>query len=374
MRIAVDARSVFSPNRRGTGKNLIDVYRMLAAQRPNWQFLMFGERRETDDPFTGLPNVRRRLIDAPGYRFNVWQDVLLPTAARACRATVLHCPANTAPIKPFSPLVLTIHDLIPVDIAPDAPETARWFRRVKRSARLAKRIIVPSHYTEARIVDALGVRSDKIRVNYWAPDRACRRVEAPAVLANTRSKYEVQTNQPYILAFGAADPRKNTTAIIEAWARVPQALRDRAVLLVVGLQDEALTSARTMAEGLMPDRSWRLHGFVPEEDVAPLLSAATALCFPSRSEGFGLPVLDAFACDTPVITSATTSLREVAGEAALLVDPNSVDEISAAMQSVLSSRDICARLRAAGRQRLAAFSWERCATTLGDALEGAAAA
>src|SRR5690606_1807690 len=117
MRVAVDARTVYSPVRRGTGKNLIDLYRRVARLRPGWSFLMIHRSAGGDDPFVQEPNIEAVAVEMSGDRWHLWQHVRLPVAARAWRADVLHAPANTAPRFPLVPLVTTIHDLIPLDIA-----------------------------------------------------------------------------------------------------------------------------------------------------------------------------------------------------------------------------------------------------------------
>jgi glycosyltransferase involved in cell wall biosynthesis len=368
VRIGLDARTVFARQRRGTGKNLIDLYRTLAAARPQWEFLMFYQTAGSADPFSDLPNVRAVAIDIPGDRFNMWQDVRLPAAAWANRVDVLHCPANTAPFWSPVKTVLTVHDLIPLEIAPDSPATARWVSRVRRSARQARAVITPSQYSRQAIMSHLGVPADRIHVNYWAPDRAC----APAAAADVnaaRRAHGVPDDVPYVLAYGAEDVRKNTAAIIKAWGQVDAAIRRAARLVIVGLQPDALQRMRDLAAQHVPDGSCLVHGFVPEGEMVPLLTGAAALCYVSLSEGFGLPIVDAFACGTPVITSSTTSLPEIAGDAAVLVDPTDVAAIARGMADVLTSEPLRRRLADAGRQRLTQFSWDRCAATAAAVLD-----
>jgi glycosyltransferase involved in cell wall biosynthesis len=193
-----------------------------------------------------------------------------------------------------------------------------------------------------------------------------------AELARVRDKYGVAAGREYVLGFGAADPRKNTYRIIEAWASLPRDVRDVLGLLLVGLQEPFLTQARAHARTLAPEGGWSLAPFAAEEDLPALLSGAALLCYTSLSEGFGLPLLDAFACGTPIVTSATTSLPEVAGRAAVLVDPLDVRAISAAILSVGTNHELRASLRAAGFTRLQLYSWERCAQTVAGVFRDAA--
>lgn len=364
MRVALDARTIYSPRRRGTGKNLVDLYTTLAAIRPEWEFVMLHQSEApANEPFAGLPNVRPRRVDIRGDRYNLWQDIRLPLAAATAKASLLHCPANTAPLAAITPTVVTIHDLNPLETAPGAAATRAWERRVRSAALRAKHIITPSEYSRRAIIGRFGIRADRITVNYWAPDR--RAAPAPAdAIAAARRRYGIPEGFPYLLAFGAEDPRKNTDGLIRSWAKVPATVRERARLFIVGLQPEALERHGPIARQHVPDGSCLLSGFVPEEDVSPLMSGAEALCYPSRAEGFGLPLVDAFACGTAVMTSTSTSLPEIAGDAALLVDPDDDEAIADAMSQLLTSASIRRRLREAGTRRLALFSWERCARTV----------
>jgi glycosyltransferase involved in cell wall biosynthesis len=308
--------------------------------------------------------MRARQIDIRGDRWNAWQDVRLPFAARAVGATVLHCPANTTPWVTLTPTIVTIHDLIPVETEAGSPFARHWLRRVRRASRVARAVVTPSDYSRQAIIGRLGVPAEKITVNGWAPDRGCTRNTARALVEEARCRHGIPPGARYVLAFGAADPRKNTAGLIEAWRRVSPEARANAVLLIVGLQPGSLERYQALAADRLQDGSCLVQGFAAEEEMTALLTGAEMLCYPSKAEGFGLPVLDAFACGTPVITSTTTSLPEVAGEAARLVDPDSVDAIAAALADLLTSAAARADLQAKGYQRLAKFSWERCADTI----------
>jgi glycosyltransferase involved in cell wall biosynthesis len=344
----------------------------MAHQRPSWRFTLFHQR-EADDPFVGVPNVRAQHIDVKGDRLNLWQDGRLPLAAAMSGADVLHCPANTAPAWTLTPTVLTIHDLTPLDIMPEAPATKSWVARVQRGARRAKRILTPSDFTRRRLVAQFNLPADRITVNPWAPARNCHRVDDPRMLRDVGAKYGIPEDRPYVITFGAADAYKNTLGVLDAWAQLAPDVAAQSHLLIVGVQPSAQSRLREQAAARLTGRSYGLHGFVPESDISGLLSGASALCFPSRAEGFGLPILDAFVCGTPVITSDRTSLPEVAGDAAWLVDPDQPRTIADGIEAILRSSDTRTRLRQAGDRRLAAFSWDRCAHTAATVLAAAAA-
>jgi glycosyltransferase involved in cell wall biosynthesis len=369
MRIAIDARTVYNACRRGTGKTLIDLYRWMAKIRPGWRFLMFRRNQESDDPFTGLPNVENRVIEVKGDRLNLWEQFRLPWAAWTARCNVLHCPANTAPCHPLAPMVLTVHDLIPLETAPEAPETRLWERRVRTAVRKARHVLTPSAYSKRQLIGRLDVPQEKVTVNPWAPDSKLRRVTDAGELSRVRRKYGLSPNEPYVFGFGADDPRKNTRRQIEAWKALPSSLQNHYVLLLVGIQEPALSRFREQVNGEPKTGRILLHGFAHEDDLSALLSGSTALSYPSLSEGFGLPVLDAFACETAVLTSSTTSLPEVAGEAAVLVDPTDARSIRDGLMRLLGDEEFRGGLIARGRERLHSFTWEYCAERAAQVLE-----
>lgn len=370
MRVLVDARTVFAAQRRGTGKNLVDLYSTLAVRRPTWEFVM-AHLRPAENPFADYANIRTKQMDAPGDRYDTWENIRLPIFALMRGADVVHCPANSAPRVSITPVVATIHDLIAFDAEP-LVGTLRWRRRVRRAAASATHIVTPSEFSRQAIVARLGVPPERITVNAWAPDRKLSRVEDAAQQAEAAGKYGVPRGKQYVLSFGAADPRKNSRRILDAWSRVPVTARQDVVLLMVGFQKEILGDAREIAASACPDGSAIIGPFAAEDDMNALISGALCLCYPSLSEGFGLPVLDGFACETPVITSTTTSLPEVAGDAAILVDPTSTAAVSDALQLLLTCPDERARLIEAGRERVAGFTWDRCADTIAGVFERAA--
>jgi glycosyltransferase involved in cell wall biosynthesis len=385
--IGIDARTIFDAPRRGIGKTLVDLYRHLISCHDDWEFIFFHQYTNVkqssksstftklqnstfvNNPFENYTNVKLCQIDIPGDRFNFWQEIRLPIAAKMNKVDILHCPANTAPRHPLVPMVVTIHDLIPLEPEFSTQISGKWAKSVGRAARKAHRILMPSYFTRDKIVQRFGVQADKLIVNPWAPDSALREVQDPAELARVRVNYGLDGSRAYVLGFGAADPRKNTQRILMSWKELPKTLSDRYTLLLIGIQDAAMAHFKSLAAKLgLADRCV-LHGFADEQDLPALLSGAAALCYPSLSEGFGLPVLGAFACRTPVLTSTTTSMPEVAGEAAVLVDPTDQKSITDGLCKILENQELRERLVRQGTARLENFTWQGCAERVGNVFE-----
>ncbi len=362
MKLAVDARTIFRTERRGTGKNLIDLVRHIAALRPHWEIVLFHRGdEEAANPFADHANVHPRSIEMPGDCWDAWQQVRLPWAAWRAGADVLHCPANTAPR--FGPVkrVVTIHDLIPMDRRFNGDGADAWAAAVTRAARKAAAILTPSAFTAGQVEQTLGVPADKITVNWWAPDAACQRITDEAVLKDIRRKYGLGDEHRYVLAFGGADPRKNTARLLDAWAAVERPARAGWSLLVVGLGAAELERFGRRAVAMDIAGHCRLHGFADETDLPALVSGAEIMAYPSLSEGFGLPIVDAFVCGTAVLTSRTTSMPEIAGPAAELVDPELTGEIARGLTLLMTEPERRARYVAAGLERAKLFDWDTTA-------------
>ncbi len=371
MRIALDARTIYRPDRRGTGKNLVDLYAHVLTLKPDWQVLAL-HRSSAEVAGVLPPAALPRRIEMPGDRLNAWERFRLPWAAWSQRADVLHCPANTAPAWMPVPALVTIHDLIPLDMpqwyAPAYVE--RFAGAVRHACQRAAGIICPSHYTAQRLRAEFQADPEHLAVIPWAPDSAMRaldRAQCQSVLA----AYGVA--EPYVLHFGGADPRKNTRRLIEAWAMLDAATRRIWKLLIVGLDPSAQETLRPVVQRLELTDSIVMHDFAAEADLPALLSAAEVLAYPSLSEGFGLPILDAFVAGTPVLTSNVTSLPEVAGKAAVLTDPCDACAMARGLAWLIRDRRLRDEMVALGRRRVQEFTWARTARCFVSAVEQAAA-
>lgn len=373
MRIALDARTIYAPQRRGIGKSLLELYRHLPDVRPDWQVTAFHRSSEPAPDLLPSPYFTPRMIEMPGDRFNAWDRFRLPFACRRARADVLHCPANHCPDWMPIPTVVTIHDLIPLDMADDPTDkpVQRFDKSVRTACRKASAITCPSEYTRGRLIKDMNADPDRVFVTPWADFG-----KPPSVDLQRRirlyEKYRVEP--PFVLHFGAAESRKNTRRVIEAWAGLRKLIKNHARLLIVGLDPQSQAELSTCAARLGIESSVVLHGFADEDDVPALLRMADVLVYPSLSEGFGLPILEAYAAGTAVITSNRTSLPEVAGDAAQIVDPEDFNTITKAMSKLLTDQVYRRELVRRGLSQLKHYSWHRAAEGFARAVESATTA
>jgi len=382
MRIGLDARTLTAPRPRGTGRNLLDAYRLVTALRPDWDFVLFHQRPLADDApaaeLAARPNVQLRRIDVPGDRLDAWFQLALPLAARQARVELLHLPANAAPAWLPVPAVATIHDLAPLTVSGELPPraTARFRRGVRRAVRRAKHLITVSAATRSALHELFGVPSERVSVVPWAPDAhiaaAAAEARQPQRVAELCQRYGLHGR--WLLAFSGWAPRKNARGLLCAFARLPAAVRATNQLVLVGCEPaERRAALRKLTRDLGVASACRILGYVPHADLPGLLAGACGLAMPSLCEGFGLPLLDAMACDVPVLTSNRSSMPEVAADAALYCDPTDPDHIAAGLAELLQPAT-AARLVARGRARVREFTWERTAAALCAVYERAAGA
>jgi glycosyltransferase involved in cell wall biosynthesis len=367
--VAVEAEALCRYPFCGIARMVVHQYRRLASLRPSWRFEFFHRTSVPPSMRETLPFVQWRQIGVIGERFvprlDPWLDIRLPMAAMRTGADVLHCPANAGP-RFGPPLVLSVLDLIPIQTEPESPHVQRWFDRLRMAARRAKRVITISEASRHDIVALLGVPNERIRVQMLAPWQSDSAQTVSGAADNVRQ------GPPYVLAFGSLRRNKNLTRLMEAWASISHQARRGHRLLLVGIEPHERTVIEDrIAAGNLSD-AVELVGQVPDEMLASLLAGATALAYVSTIEGFGLPILEAFAAGVAVVTSRTSSMPEVAGDAALLVDPASVGAIAAALSRLLEDDRLRETLIARGRQRVTQFSWQQSAAQLCEALEESA--
>lgn len=372
MRVGTDARTMFAPRRRGTGRNLVEIFHVLPRLKPSWEFVLYHQAALADDPIPAWPNVQRRRMDVPGDRWHAWQEVALPAYAWHDHVSVLHCPANEGPGRSLVRTVVTVHDLIPLKVPGELSdaETQRFANKLAMAAKRAAVITCVSEATRDDLLERHPECAERVRIVPWAANRTCMAGEQQSEDAAQRHGVD----RPFLLAFSGASKRKNTPRVIEAFARLKETQSGDAQLVIVGCEPAALrTELTALAHDAGVAPQCRILGHVPDADVPALLSAANGLVFASLYEGFGLPILDAFACETPVLTSNVSSMPEVAGDAAIYCDPTNVESIADGMRRLLLGGDDVTAMVHRGRTRAERFTWEQCALLMCDAYEAAAA-
>jgi glycosyltransferase involved in cell wall biosynthesis len=329
--------------------------------------------RGLDAAAIGLPanfQVRPSRLPTINPRVRIpWEQFLAPLLVRRIGADVFHGTLNVVPLACPIPSVVTIHDLAFIRF----PQTFRAYNRTyldfatRLTARRAARILTVSEHTRREVIGLLGVPPERVVVT---PNAARAHFRPPPIGAIDQLRARHGLPERFLLYVGTLEPRKNLTTLLEAFAEV--ARRTDATLLIGGGKGWLYTPIfeRLAALGLR-DRV-RVVGYIDEEELPLWYAAATVFVFPSIYEGFGMPPLEAMACGTPVVTSNTSSLPEVVGDAGIMVDPHDAAALAAALAQLLNDADLRADLRTRGLQRAARFTWNTTAERTLRAYEDAA--
>ena len=315
-------------------------------------------------PADAFPGAEARLIPCP----RLWTHARLSWEMLRQPPALLFVPAHVLPLARPSRALVTIHDL-GFRFFPEAhPRRQRRYLDVSTrwSARVAAHILADSQATRDALVREYGIAPAKITVAYPGYDQTLRPVRDPQSLARVRARYDIPG--PYILYLGRIQPRKNLARLVHAFARLLPRYPDLNLVLAgpTGWLAEPLLE-RVKSLGL--EERVRLPGYIAEEDKAALISGARLFAYPSLYEGFGFPVLEAQACGTPVLTGAASSLPEVAGDGALLIDPLDEEALAEGLARLLEDTSLRQTLVAKGEANLQRFSWERAAQTVAEVME-----
>ncbi len=342
MRIAIDTQSTLG-HKTGIGQYTIRLLEALRRAAPQHEYLELNWGQDI------TMRTDRRLR---------WQQLELPSRARAARADLLHVPGFDAPIRKRCPVVLTVHDLIGMLFPRNLPPISRlyWARWLPFTARFADAIVADSEATRRDILRLLRLPTEKITVVPLGVDDRFRPQPAQRI-ADCRARHGLPRH--YILYTGTLEPRKGIDTLIDAFARLADHIPHHLVLVGKrGWHWEPFM--QQMAAGGVEART-QVVDYVPDDDLPGLYAGAAAFTFPSRYEGFGLPVLEAMACGTPVVCSNAASLPEIADQAAELVPPDDPQALADAVERVLADPAMADALRDKGLQRAREFTWDKTA-------------
>lgn len=346
MRVAVTLEQLWHRVPGGTARAVLDAVAAVAA-RGDVEQVGVSARHPGPPPAEWSPAIEVRALPLPRLvLYDAWQRLRHPVVERATGAVdLVHATAHVAPAS-RAPWVATVHDLHflhePGHFTRRGLSVFGRFLELTRAE--AAMVLCPSEATRADCEGA-GIEPERLRVVPWAT------ASTPASageVSRVRATYGL--HRPFVLFSGTVEPRKNLGRLLEAFDRLGPVDAD---LVLAGPEG--------WREDLPPTKARRL-GFLGRADLDALYAAADVVCYPSLREGFGLPVLEAMVQGAAVVTSAATATAEVAGEAAVLVDPLDVDAIAAALDTLLGDPAERRRLGAAARERAATFTWDRTAT------------
>ena len=363
MKIGIEAQRIFRINKHGMDYVVLqEILHLQKTDHDNEYFIFV--KPGPDRCVQSSDNVHVIELKMPSYP--LWEQVALPRAARRYGVELLHCTSNTAPIWCDVPLVLTLHDIIflePRDKANHSLyQNMGWLYRrlvVPRILDKCRRIITVSEFEKQNIINKLGIPEQRMAMIYNGYNSWFHEIED---INETYKNYIPQRG--YIFFLGNTDPKKNNERTLVAYAKYLEQSSVKRPLLMADLDRDYLNGiiSRNGIEHIREHLF--MPGYIPNGDLPYIYNNAFAFLYTSLRESFGIPLLEAMACGVPVVTSNTSSMPEIGGQEAILVNPESSDEIAQKLLQLETDSDFYHRQREVGLERAKLFSWQSTAQHL----------
>lgn len=363
MRIGIEAQRIFRKNKHGMDFVVLQEIKELQKMDTPHEYFVFV-KPGVDRCIESSEHVHIIEVNCPSYP--LWEQWALPRAARKAGVDILHCTSNTAPIWCNIPLVLTLHDIIFLEPRDKKNKSlyqnlGYFYRRwdVPRILKKCRRIITVSDFELGNIKQKLQLPDSQLKMIYNGYNEWFRPIES-----NKQQYRKYIADAGYFFFLGNTDPKKNTERTLVAYAKYLEQSEVKRPLLMADLDQEYLNGIieRNGIEAIRDHIV--MPGYIINSDLPYIYNNAFAFLYTSLRESFGIPLLEAMACGTPVITSNTSSMPEIAGHDAILINPKSSDEIALKMLQLERDTDFYQRQKAVGLERAKLFSWRKTTENL----------
>ncbi len=365
MIIAIEAQRLFRPKKHGMDIVALELIKNLQTIDDKNEYHLFVKEDVDNKILTLRSNFILHKLPSSPYPW--WEQITLPRAVAKIKADVLHCTGNTAPIFSPCPVIITLHDIIYLENNPLAKGSiyqrfGNLYRKfiVPIVVKSAKKIVTVSNFEIGTILKRLPLLRPKLEVVYNGVGTHFFNNKDVEYLQDVKNRYNLPAN--FILFLGNTAPKKNLDNVVLAFS---QALENKLIdidLVIVDFSEDHLKSVlqRLQLPFTLLNKI-KLPGYVKNSDLPAFYGLANLFLYPSLRESFGIPILEAMACATPVITSNTSSMPEVAGEAAIFVDPYDYNDIANKISLVLNDQDLQKTLSEKGLLRAKDFTWRKTA-------------
>ena len=363
MRIGIEAQRIFRKNKHGMDYVVLQEIREIQKIDTKNEYFVFvapGEDKCLED----TRNVH--ILEIGGNFYPLWEQVTLPKIANELNLDILHCTSNTAPIRCKIPLVLTLHDIIFLEPRDkdnkSLYQNMGWLYRrlvVPKILKKCERIITVSNFEKNNIMKKLAIPEEQMAMIYNGYNDWFKPVN------DTQNIFQKYIEEPgYFFFLGNTDPKKNTERTLIAYSKYLEQSTAKRKLLMADLDKAYLNGIveRNHIENILP--SIVMPGYIVNSDLPYIYNNAFAFLYTSLRESFGIPLLEAMACGTPVITSNTSSMPEIGGKDAILINPESPDEITEKMLQLERDQDFYNQQKKIGLERAQLFSWKETAEQL----------
>lgn len=363
MKIAIEAQRIFRTNKHGMDFVALETIRELQKIDHSNEYYILVSPGD-DHCLQATPNFHIIEINYPSYP--LWEQVGLPYTLKSIKPDLLHCTSNTAPLFCNTPLILTLHDIIFLEkrnqISKSLYQNLGWYYRrlvVPRILSKCKKIITVSQFEAQRIKEVLQLSDSQITAIHNGFGKHFMPIEDYKTITK---KYIDKDN--YLFFLGNTDPKKNTAKTLKAYSIYVEQSAQPLPLLIADLKEDVINAI--IKEQRISNIKPYLYfpGYISNCDLPAIYSGATAFVYTSLRESFGIPILEAMACGTPVITSNTSAIPEIAGKGAILIDPTNEQDIAQQMLRLETDKEYCQQQIQYGLERVKLFSWQQTAQKL----------
>lgn len=369
MKIGIEAQRIFRKKKHGMDMVALELIRNLQSIDTENEYLIFVKPDVDDTVIKESANFK--IVKLEGGFYPIWEQIALPRAAKNSGCELLHCTSNTAPIFTSIPLVVTLHDIIYMEssylkILRGTGTLYQKFGNVYRKifvpkiVKKSKKIITVSHFEKNRIGQFFGMGNDpRLEAVYNGVSEHFKPVTDQMELKRVKEKYHLPDR--YFFFLGNTDPKKNTKGTLKAYSDFLKQTGSDIKLVMLDYDRPELEKLLDEIGNKNLINKILLTGYVVNTDLPAIYCQSDLFLYPSLRESFGIPMLEAMGCGVPVITSNTSSMPEVAGDGALIIDPFKPEEITTAMVNILSDNELKSDLIRKGLVQAAKFSWKAMA-------------
>ncbi len=368
MKIGIEGQRLFRVKKHGMDMVALELVKNLQLIDSENEYYIFIKPDQDRGCITPTKNFH--IIELEGGAYPIWEQNALPKAAEKYGCEILHCTSNTAPLRTKIPLVVTLHDIIYLESVAIFKKGGTWYQKL---GNMYRRFVVPKVIERStKIITVSNFEKDRIKKFFGFPESDKRLVAVyngvgehfkpvtdKKILLDVKATYKLPDR--FVFFLGNTDPKKNTKGVLQAFSDYRKQSNDDLKLVMLDYEKTALDALLTEINDKELINHIHLTGYVVNTDLPAIYSQCILFLYPSLRESFGIPMLEAMRCGVPVITSSTSSMPEVSGGAALLIDPFKPNEITEAMTKLLSSETLRKEYIEKGYAQAAKFSWKAMA-------------
>lgn len=361
MKIGIEAQRIFRKKKHGMDIYALELIRALQKLDQTNEYVVFVK---PDEDVCLHSSENMKVVKVKGATYVDWEQIWLPKAIKASGVDMMHYTSNTAPLNSPVPYLVTLHDIIYMHSFSGGTfyQTAGHFYRkfiVPKITKKANYVFTVSDFEKIQISNTLKINENKLKVIPNAYSSTFRKIKSQETLDLVKNKYCLPDE--FILFLGNEAPKKNLVNVLRAYAKYVDENASPTPLVILETTHGQILQHLAKIKRLDLLDKISLPGYIMHSDLPKIYNLATLFLYPSLRESFGIPIIEAMACGTPVITSTTTAMPEVAGKAAYLVDPLNVIELSEAISKLTNSATLIDRMKEKGLKRAEDFSWKNTA-------------